>query len=259
MERLKLAISPCPNDTFIFYGMIHQKVDTKGFQFEVDFLDIQALNNELETHSYDIIKVSYVKALRAADDYHRLRAGGALGIGVGPLLINKGTEFDVQNDKIAIPGKDTTAHFLFNYKYPNAKNKIFASFETIEDLVLEGKVDAGVIIHENRFTYADKGLNKVVDLGEYWEEQTQGPIPLGAIMLQRKLEISPSDMDKIIISSIKYAYAHQSEVLEYCRKYAQNMDEKVMQQHIDLYVNEYSLDIGKAGEKAILTMSQLLV
>jgi 1,4-dihydroxy-6-naphthoate synthase len=258
--KFTLGFSPCPNDTFIFDALVNKKIDTRGFEFEVLLEDVQTLNEWAKEGRLDISKISYGALPLFLDDYLVLSAGGALGKGVGPLLIAaKELETEVVNEAvIAIPGINTTAHLLFSLAYPKAKNKKFLKFNGIENFVLDhagsndGKNYLGVIIHENRFTYQQKGLKKIIDLGDFWEKETGYPIPLGGIIIKRK--ISPDiqqTINDLIRQSIEYAYAHQSELAPYVKQHSQEMEESVMRQHIDLYVNNYSIDLGPDGKNAV--------
>ena len=186
-----LGFSPCPNDTFIFDALVNQKIDTEGFSFDVILEDVQTLNEWARDGKLDISKISYGVLPLVLEEYMVLNSGGALGKAVGPLLITKNKIPDateLNSMRIAIPGVNTTAHMLFSLAYPQATNKTFLVFHEIEDAVLSGKADAGVIIHENRFTYQDKGLIKIKDLGEYWEATTKVPIPLGGIVMRRNID-----------------------------------------------------------------------
>ncbi|NOZ35001.1 MAG: 1,4-dihydroxy-6-naphthoate synthase [Chlorobi bacterium] len=251
---LTLGFSTCPNDTFIFDAAVHHKIDTEGIEFELFLADVEELNKKAFEAEIDITKLSYHAYAYAAENYVLLNSGSALGNNNGPLLISKRKIYpDEVNDlKIAIPGKYTTANLLLGIAYPNTKNKIPYLFSDIEDAVSDEEVDAGLIIHENRFTYKAKGLKKIIDLGEYWENKTNMPIPLGGIVINRK---HPKDLQlkisNIIKRSIEYAYENPASSLEYIRRYAQEMDAEVMKKHIDLYVNNFSLDLGEEGKKAI--------
>ncbi|MGB5006546.1 MAG: 1,4-dihydroxy-6-naphthoate synthase [Ferruginibacter sp.] len=252
--HVTLGFSPCPNDTFIFDALVNHKIDTGGLTFDVILDDVQTLNQWALEGRLDITKISYGVLPRVLDNYLLLNSGSALGSGVGPLLIkNEILKFkNVEDLLIAIPGEHTTAHLLFSLAYPDAKNKIFLRYDEIEDFVLEGK-GPGVIIHENRFTYADKGLQKITDLGEYWENTTGKPIPLGGIVAKRAVDASiAKQVDKLIRQSIEYAYEHHHQELStYVKKHAMEMSESVMRKHIDLYVNDHSLDLGEAGKSAV--------
>lgn len=252
--KFSLGFSPCPNDTFIFDALVNKKIDTQGIDFEIELDDVQTLNNWAKEGKLDFSKISYGALPQLLSQYAVLESGGALGVGVGPLLLAKAPMdlAEVNNSIIAIPGKDTTAHMLFSLAYPEAKNKEFVVFNEVEDFVLDGK-GLGVIIHENRFTYQKRGLHKLIDLGDYWEKTTGAPIPLGGIIAKRTL---PKDVilqvDKLIHKSIAYAYEHHNEHLaEFVKIHAQEMEESVMRQHIELYVNEFSLGLGEKGKKAI--------
>jgi 1,4-dihydroxy-6-naphthoate synthase len=252
--KLTLGFSPCPNDTFIFDALVNQKIDTEGLEVEPVLLDVQTLNEWALQGRLDITKISYGVLPLIVKDYIVLNAGGALGKGVGPLFItrNDGELKPVEEMTIAIPGEQTTAHMLFSLAYPQARKKKFLLFSEIEDAILNGQVDAGVIIHENRFTYQDKGLLKLADLGEYWETTTSNPIPLGGIVIKRSLDaVLQRKADTLIRRSLEYSFAHYPAVTDYVKQYAQEMSEAVMRQHIDLYVNNYSLDLGADGRSAV--------
>jgi 1,4-dihydroxy-6-naphthoate synthase len=253
--KLTLGFSPCPNDTFIFDALVNKKIDTGEFEFEVLLEDVQTLNEWALESRLDISKISYGVLGSILPQYILLNSGGALGKGAGPLLI---TKYDVKNNEtvddmlVAVPGKNTTAHVLFSLAFPQVKQKKFMIFSAIEEAVLSGEVDAGVIIHENRFTYEQKGLKKIMDLGEFWENETGFPIPLGGIVMKREFdEPLRRQVDELIRKSLEYAYLHYPEVSGYVKEHSQEMDEKVMRQHIDLYVNNYSLQLGNDGRAAI--------
>lgn len=252
--ELTLGFSPCPNDTFIFDALVNKKIDTEGLEFETVLEDVQTLNEWALQGKLDISKISYGVLPLLLDKYLVLNAGGALGKGVGPLLITKNADGEVDNMTIAIPGEHTTAHMLFSLAYPRASKKKFMVFSAIEDAVLNGEVDAGVIIHENRFTYQQKGLNKLVDLGEYWERQTGNPIPLGGIVMQKGFDTGlQQQVDRLIKTSLQYAFDRYPSITDYVKQHSQEMSETVMRQHIDLYVNNYSLQLGKEGKAAVQT------
>lgn len=254
--KISLGISPCPNDTFIFDALVNGKIDTEGLEFEVRLEDVQTLNEWAKQGKLDVSKISYGVLPLVLKNYLVLSSGGALGKGVGPLLIAASAINISDSSVVAIPGENTTAHLLFSLAYPQVKNKVFKVFNEIEDAILKREVDAGVIIHENRFTYLQKGLVKLKDLGEYWEESTKAPIPLGGIITKRSLDRNfILKMDKLIRKSVEYSYRHNHEQLsQYVKQYAQEMSEQVMRQHIDLYVNNYSLVLGEKGKQAVLTL-----
>lgn len=252
--KLSLGFSPCPNDTFIFDALVNGKIDTRGFQFEVAMEDVETLNRWAMQEKLDVTKISYGVLPRILPAYRVLDAGGALGKGVGPLLVAcQPMDLEqVAGMRIALPGANTTAHMLFTLAFPEAKQKTFLPFHEIEDAVLRGDADAGVIIHENRFTYAAKGLHKLIDLGEFWEHNTQSPIPLGGIVMNRRFD--PAIMVKIdglIRESVMYSWQQYPVLSDFVRDHAQEMSEDVMRQHINLYVNNYSTALGPEGRAAI--------
>jgi 1,4-dihydroxy-6-naphthoate synthase len=255
--KLKLGFSTCPNDTFIFDAMVHGRIDTEGLEFDLILADVEELNKAAFEQEIDITKLSYHAYAYVAKNYLLLNSGSALGNNNGPLLISKHKIYpdEVNDISIAIPGKYTTANLLLSIAYPHAKNKKEYLFSDIEEAVLSNETDAGLIIHENRFTYAERGLKKIIDLGEYWEKKTQMPIPLGGIVVNRKLPVDiQKKVNRILKRSLEYAYENPSAALPFIKQYAQEMDEEVMYKHINLYVNDYSLDLGEKGKKAINTL-----
>jgi len=254
-RSLTLGFSPCPNDCFIFDAMIHGRIDTEGLQFEVVMADVEELNRRAFQKNIDITKLSYHAYAHLTNEYVLLNAGSALGFGVGPLLISTTSHPSIDHFKIAIPGKYTTANFLFSLAFPNALNKTEVLFSEIENAVLEGKADAGVIIHENRFTYEQRGLKKIIDLGEWWEKETGTAIPLGGIVINRKFPAElQQKVNRVIRRSVEYAFANRTASLPFVKANAQEMSEEVMYKHIDLYVNKYSIDLGEEGRKAVRTL-----
>lgn len=258
--KLTLGFSPCPNDTFIFDALVNKKIDTAGLTFEPVLEDVQTLNAWAAEGRLDVTKLSFPALFAQASRYVVLNAGAALGNGVGPLLIAKeptdATAFEAV--RIAIPGENTTANFLMSYAFPKAVNKIPMLFSSIEDAVCNGAADLGVIIHENRFTYQKKGLHKICDLGEVWEQREGLPIPLGCIAVKQSL---PADVqktiDRLIGKSVQYAFAQGSALSPYVIEHAQAMDEDVMRKHIALYVNDYTVDLGKGGKAAIQKLHEV--
>ena len=254
--HLSIGFSPCPNDTFIFDALINKKIDTEGFEFDAILEDVQTLNKWALDNKLMITKLSYGVLPLVLDNYILLNSGSALGKGVGPLLISNKEEeiMNVGSTAIAIPGEHTTAHLLFSLAYPDANNKIFLRYDEIENFVLENK-GLGVIIHENRFTYRQKGLFKITDLGDYWEKITGNPIPLGGIVVKRNIDAAiQQKIDRLIKKSIEYAFSNYPELNDYIRDHSQEMSEEVMRKHIDLYVNEYSLNLGDVGKNAVRKM-----
>lgn len=262
MQKLTLGYSPCPNDTFIFDAMVHHKIDTEGLDFEVTLADVEELNQKAFKQELDITKLSYHAFGSLTNEYILMNSGSALGSGVGPLLIAKKEYSAVEVDqlKIAIPGKFTTANFLLSIAFPNATNKVEMLFSDIEQAVIGGKVDAGLIIHENRFTYHQRGLHKIMDMGAFWEAKTNALIPLGGIVLRRTFdEALQQKLDRVLRRSIEFAFANPESCMDYVRANAQEMEEEVMKKHIELYVNEYSVDLGEKGRYAVESLFNLAV
>ena len=258
--KLSLGFSPCPNDTFIFDAMIHGKIDTEGLTFEVLLEDVEALNRMALAGQLDITKLSYHAFAYARDRYTLLDAGSALGENCGPLLIARHNwpPDQVKDLKIAIPGRYTTAFFLFRLAFPEATQIQSMLFSEIENAVLDGVVDAGVIIHENRFTYAAKGLQKIIDLGEFWESSTRMPIPLGGIAVKKSLDSAlQHKINRVMQRSVQYAFDHPEASHQFVCSHAQELSPEVQQQHIDLYVNHYTLDLKERGKAAIRYMYRL--
>lgn len=252
--HLSLGFSPCPNDTFIFDAMVNNKIDTQNFTFDTHLEDVETLNNWALQGKLSITKLSFAVYLKVKDQYELLNSGSALGRGCGPLLIAKKDIplEEIKNMTIAIPGENTTANLLFSIAFPEATKKKIMVFSEIENAVLNGEVDAGVIIHENRFTYQLKGLVKLMDMGEYWEKTTGNPIPLGGIFIRKDVpEATRAQLDALIHQSLQNSYTTYPHLSEYVKSHAQEMDESVMRQHIDLYVNDFSLDLGSEGKAAV--------
>ncbi len=251
--KFTLGFSPCPNDTFIFDALVNNKIDGEGLIFDVALEDVETLNQWALEGKLDITKISYAVLPLVLDNYIVLNSGSALGSGVGPLLISNKEQGikNIEESAIAIPGEHTTAHLLFSMVFPDAKNKVFLRYDEIENFVLAGK-GLGVIIHENRFTYEAKGLHKIIDLGNYWETKTNSPIPLGGIVMRRNMNSKlQHKVDGLIKKSIAYAYSNYPQLNDYIRDHSQEMSEEVMRRHIDLYVNDFSIDLGETGKAAI--------
>ena len=253
--KITLGFSPCPNDTFIFDALVNNKLDTGDLEFDVILEDVQTLNQLALENVLDFTKISYGVLPLLLNNYIVLNSGSALGTGVGPLLITKKeiTTEMVDDCTIAIPGENTTAHLLFSLAFPHAHKKVFMRYNEIEDFVLLSNENvAGVIIHENRFTYQQRGLRKIIDLGEFWEQKLASPIPLGGIVGKRTL--TPSllkKVDDLIKQSIEHSFSIYPVISGYVRNHSQEMNEDVMRKHIDLYVNDYSIKLGEKGENAI--------
>jgi 1,4-dihydroxy-6-naphthoate synthase len=266
--KLSLGFSPCPNDTFIFDALVNHQIDTEGLEFEVHMEDVQTLNQMVMHGELDISKISYGSLPLVVEKYVVLNSGSALGKGVGPLLV---APFAVpapavKECRIAIPGEHTTAHVLFSLAYPEATHKVFLRYDQIEQYVLDNtgslenirSMRLGVIIHENRFTYQDKGLVKETDLGNYWETETGLPVPLGGIVMRRNLDHALlKQVDKLIKRSVEHAYSRTEVINDFIRDNAQEMSDDVMKQHIDLYVNDFSLELGKAGKAAVSKFTEV--
>lgn len=257
--EIQIGFSPCPNDTFIFDALVNGKIDTGGLTFKPVMEDVQALNLLALEGKLPFTKISYGVYPKLTHQYFVLNAGSALGRGVGPLLIkhNELVFSSVDEMAIAIPGEHTTAHMLFSMAYPKAKNKVFLRYDEIEAFA-KAKKGLGVIIHENRFTYAEKGLEKITDLGQYWEEKTNNPIPLGGIVALKSIDSNiRKQVDYLIAKSIAYAYNQYPQLSDFIRCHAQEMSEDVMRKHIELYVNDYSASLGDVGKNAILKMMEV--
>jgi len=258
--KLTLGFSPCPNDTFIFDAMVHGRIDTEGLEFDYFLADVELLNRKALASEVDITKISYHAYAYAAQNYLILDSGSALGHRNGPLLISKHriSIDELTNMRIAIPGKYTTANLLFSIAWPDVVNKTEYLFSKIEDALLKDEVDAGLIIHETRFTYFRKGLHKLADMGEYWENLTDLPIPLGAIVINRNLpENIAQKVNRIVRRSLEYAYKDSFASYDFVSGNAREMDSTVMNNHIKLFVNEFSLNLGKKGREAIIELFRI--
>lgn len=254
--KLSLGFSPCPNDCFIFDALVHKKIDTEGLDLDVQLEDVETLNRMAMEGELDITKLSFHAFGYVMDKYILLRSGSALGFNCGPLLIaNREIGNAKEIKSVAIPGRLTTANFLLGLAFPELENKKEYLFSEIEDAVLKGEADAGLIIHENRFTYEQKGLKKVMDLGEYWDSLIHAPIPLGGIVIKRSLDKELQEkVNRLIRKSVEYAFENPESSMPYVREHAQAMSEEVMKKHIGLYVNDFSVDLGKTGEQAVRLM-----
>ena len=253
---LSLGFSPCPNDCFMFDAIVNRRIDLEGLEFAVRLADVDALNTAAFAGEADVTKLSYHAYAYCTGRYVLLDAGSALGRSCGPLLVSKRSlaKEDVAEGglRIAIPGTYTTANFLLGLAFPEAQDKTALVFSAIEQAVLDEQFDAGLIIHENRFTYEARGLRKIIDLGEFWEHETGAPIPLGGIVIKRSLpDEVKRRVNRVLRRSVEYAFAHRAASLNFVRAHAQEMSEDVMYRHIDLYVNEYSVDLGVEGRRAV--------
>ncbi len=252
--NLSLGYSPCPNDCFIFYALAHGKV-SPDVTWQIRLEDVESLNQLAKQNVLDVSKISYHAYAHLMNDYVMLPAGGALGKGVGPLIVTKEKLETLSNKRVAIPGGLTTANLLLKLSQPDDIETITLRYDQIMPAVAKGEVDAGLIIHESRFTYPDYGLKNFLDVGEWWESSTGHLLPLGGIIAKRSLgEEVLQRINQAIKESLEYAYAHPSETKPYVAQYAQEMSEEVRQKHIDLYVNEYSLGVGKVGKAAVIEL-----
>jgi len=259
-KTYSLGFSPCPNDTFIFDAMVNGKINSEGLTFNTIMEDVEELNQRAMQGSTDITKLSFFAYSRVAEKYQLLDAGAALGMNCGPLLVTakpldlKGLTLGemMAHMRIAIPGFNTTANALLSHFYPKATNKYACLFSDIEKEVLTGKADAGLIIHEGRFTYQQKGLIKLADMGELWEAETNSPLPLGGIAIRRDLpEDIKHTVNAMVKASVQYAFANPDSGKAYIRQHAQEMEEHVIRQHIELYVNPFSVELGVRGREAV--------
>lgn len=260
MKELTLGYSPCPNDTFIFYAMIHGKIDTDGLKFKESLLDVETLNQRALNAELDLTKISYHAFGHMREKYALLRSGSALGRGCGPIVVSKDkyTMEELRDKKIAFPGKLTTASLLlqlYDPAFAKSSNLIIMPFDEIMDAVANGDVDAGVIIHESRFTYVSYGLSRVIDLGQWWEKETGLPIPLGGILAKRELgrELILK-VEDLLRQSIEYSYNNRFEPMGYIKEHSQELSDGVIKDHINLYVNNFTIDIGDEGEKAVVEL-----
>ncbi len=255
-KELSIGYSPCPNDTFIFYALVKGKITGSDIVVREVLEDVETLNRMATEGVLDITKLSYHAYGHVRDEYCLLRAGGALGRGCGPLIVANGKREieSLRGKRIAVPGRFTTAFLLLQLFDPVlGENVVFMPFDEIMEAVSKGSCDAGVIIHEGRFTFGLYGLDEVLDLGEWWEQHTGLMLPLGAIAARRSL--GPELINAVegsIRSSIRYAFDHSEEAMPYIKEHSQEMEDEVIKKHIGLYVNDLSLDIGEEGERAIM-------
>ena len=259
IHPLTLGFSPCPNDTFMFYPLVHGLVDTAGLSFRERLEDVETLNQLALAGELDVTKVSYHALGHIRDQYALLRSGSALGRGCGPLLVARGNidPADLRGRRIAVPGLYTTALLLLRLLDPRLENFIVMPFNEIMDAVLTGQADAGLIIHESRFTYQGAGLHKLVDLGEWWEGETGLPIPLGGIVARRSLGAETiAVIERALRAGVTYARRHPAEAASYIREHAQEMSDEVCAAHIGLYVNDFTAELGEEGERAIACLMQ---
>ncbi len=258
-ESIRLGYSPCPNDTFIFYGIAAAGLRIPGIRIEVELHDVETLNRMAMTARLDVSKLSFHAWLLVRERYRLLNSGAALGHGCGPILVAQRplTRVEVAATRIVLPGEWTTAHLLFRLWAPQAANRYFVTYDRILPEVAAGKADCGVIIHENRFTYAAAGFQAVVDLGAWWEAETGLPIPLGCMAVRTELgDGRAREIEALIRRSIHLSRQNPDAALPYIRRYAREMSAEVLRRHIDTFVNPYSLDLGETGKRAVAELER---
>jgi len=248
MTELTLGISPCPNDVYIFSGLLLGKVEAEGLSFRVDFQDVETLNALSQADAIDVVKISYANYIHCRENYDLLPCGGALGRGVGPLLLSHSGGWDADSE-VLVPGEFTTANFLLDFYAGRPLQKRFLPFDALYAHLLETPGSQGVVIHEKRFTYAADGLHLIQDLGDFWESKTGFAIPLGAIAVRKTLD--QSRITSLVRESLRWAYAHDSEAFALCQEYSQDLNPEVVRAHIALYVNSFSEDVGAEGQAAV--------
>ncbi len=254
MHILSLGYSPCPNDTFIFYGLVQGRIPLSGLTFRERLEDVETLNFLAGSGRLDVTKISFHAFGHLRGDYALLRTGGALGRGCGPLVVGRRSlsPGELSRCRIAIPGRQTTAGLLLQLYGIGGGHTVVMPYDGILAAVREGLVDAGLIIHESRFTYQDHGLICLLDLGRWWQEKTGLPLPLGGILARRSLGAPLiGAIEQAVGDSAAYARRHSEETRAYIRQHAQELDDEVIDRHIALYVNEFSLDLGSEGEAAV--------
>ncbi len=248
MPELSLGISPCPNDVYIFSGLLLGQVETEGLDFRVDFQDVETLNARAQAGTIDVVKISYANFIHCQNHYHLLPCGGALGRGVGPLLLSGGGDWN-PDAKVLVPGEFTTANFLLDFYAGRPLRKQFLPFDALYAQLQQVPNTQGVVIHEKRFTYQSDGLHLIQDLGDFWERETGFAIPLGAIAARQNLDLPL--LTSTVRESLRWAYAHDAEAFALCRQYAQDLNPDVVRAHIELYVNSFSEDVGHEGQAAV--------
>ncbi len=252
--KINIGISPCPNDTFIFFGLLSGKIDTCGIEFTPVITDVEKLNQHALRGDLEITKLSYHVFYKVVEKYCILNSGSAIGHANGPILVSKRKIYpdEIPQVSIAIPGVNTTANLLLSLAWPNAKKRKEYLFSDIEDAVLSEEQEAGILIHEKRFTYAERGLKKIIDLGELWEQQSGLPIPLGGIAASRNIDKKTlQSIQEMIRKSIEYAYKNSEPCMAFIKQYSDEKNNDIIHKHIDLFVNNYSLDMGNEGRKAV--------
>ena len=258
-KPLSLGFSPCPNDTFIFNALVNGMVETAGFRVQAQLHDVETLNQMAFQGVLDVTKLSFFAWLAVQDRYNLLASGGALGFGCGPVVIASKplTAADMADCRIVLPGEWTTAHLLFRLWAPRARQRFFAPYDRIFDILSDGRADCGVIIHESRFTFQQKGFAAIADLGAWWEQQTGLPIPLGCIAAHKRLgKDAASALEDAIRRSIALAHQDPAAALPYIRAHSQEMTAEVLEAHIHTFVNDFSLDLGPTGREAVAALAE---
>ncbi|MBN2427826.1 MAG: 1,4-dihydroxy-6-naphthoate synthase [Deltaproteobacteria bacterium] len=259
MTNIDLAFSPCPNDTFMFHALLYGCIDTGGLIFQPHIYDVETLNREAENQRFQVTKLSFFAYLTLKEHYHLLDAGAALGFGCGPLLVAKSADVELSKARVAIPGRFTTAHLLLKLRYPELSNVVETRFDNILPGIEAGEFDAGAIIHEGRFIYPNYKCVKIIDLGEWWEKETGLPIPLGCIVARKDEFTTPlhGKIEGLLRRSIEFAFSRRDASRDFIKIHAQEMDDAVIDAHINLYVNEFSLSLGEKGRKAVATLEEM--
>lgn len=260
--KLKIGISPCPNDTFIFHALLNQLVDTNPFEFDVTFSDVQSLNEGAQTGDFDVVKISYGNLWNVQKEYGLLYSGGAMGYGCGPLLLSTKSNNLDQDIPIGVPGINTTANALLRFWAAGEGVNFKAEYAFFDELyrdLLNGNRVQCLVIHENRFTYESDGLYLICDLGEYWEKKTETPIPLGGIIIRRELGSDVAmKIDELIRQSVEFAWKYPDKSKSFIKEHAQDTEEGVIKSHIGLYVNDFSAHMGNKGKAAVWRLQQLI-
>ena len=259
-KKLTVAYSPCPNDTFMFHDIATGEFPLEGFELETHLCDVQTLNEMAMEGRFDVTKLSFHAYLLVEDEYQLLRCGAALGYGCGPLVVSS-RQIDLEDladCRAAVPGELTTAHLLFRLWAPNVTDRIFVRYDRIMPMLAQDKADVGVIIHEGRFVYKERGLHLLADLGQWWQEKTNLPIPLGCIAARRSLGSQTiQNFEALLTRAISNSQANPTGTLEYVTRHAQEMDQAVLTKHIETFVNDYSIDLGDDGMAAVDKLQQL--
>ena len=259
MTTLDIAFSTCPNDTFIFHAMLHDCIDTGCLNFTPHMHDVETLNTKAFSKSFHVSKLSFFALLKLKQTYEMLNSGAALGYGCGPLLVGRSPDISLSEGKIAIPGAYTTAHLLLKLWNPEIRNIEATRFDYILEGVQTGKYDAGLIIHEGRFIYPKYNCVKIIDLGEWWEKETGLPIPLGCIAVRKDEPVfsCKKDIESVLGNSVEYALENRAASRKFIRSHAQELDDEVIDGHIDLYVNDFTVSLGQTGLKAVQTLEEM--